>query len=439
MVMDGSARRTRWWTRVSLALALGGWLNAVMAEVFHAGPDDYLLQLRRLGPGDRLQLAPGHYRHGLSIHRVHGAPGRPIVIAGPTGDDPAVFVARPDRNVVSIADASYVTVRDLEIDGRGAFVDGVKAEGYATSAHHITLENLYIHDLVDNQQSVGISTKCPAWDWVIRSNRIERVGTGMYFGDSDGSDPFVGGLIEHNHVVDTIGYSLQVKHQRPRPAVAGIPAEPRRTIIRRNLFVKQRGASTGPMARPNVLVGHWPLQGPGKDDEYLVYGNVFFQNPSEALFQGEGNIALYDNLFFDEHANRFPAVAIQPHNDIPRRVRIFFNTVVKPEMGIRVLRDTERAVEGQDLIGNAVFAAAPLQGGWQSDNVTAPYAKAAAFLRRPYAPLSDLDLAPLPGRLRGPTIDLGPFDDLPDHDRDFAGRLRTGDYRGAHAASDLDP
>ena len=50
-----------------------------------------------------------------------------------------------------------------------------------------------------------------------------------------------------------------------------------------------------------------------------------------------------------------------------------------------------------------------------------------------------LDLAPLPGRLRGPTIDLGPFDDLPDHDRDFAGRLRTGDYRGAHAASDLDP
>ena len=36
---------------------------------------------------------------------------------------------RPGHNTVSIKNAAYVTVRDLELDGRGAFVDAVKAEG----------------------------------------------------------------------------------------------------------------------------------------------------------------------------------------------------------------------------------------------------------------------------------------------------------------------
>ncbi len=73
---------------------------------------------------------------------------------------------------------------NLEIDGAGALqVDAVKAEGNADFAHHITLENLYIHNFAAQQQSVGISTKCPAWGWIVRGNRIEGVGTGMYFGD----------------------------------------------------------------------------------------------------------------------------------------------------------------------------------------------------------------------------------------------------------------
>jgi hypothetical protein len=113
----------------------------------------------------------------------------------------------------------------------------------------------------------------------------------MYFGNSDGTDPFIGGLIEGNQVVNTIGYNLQIKHQRQRPEIDGIPTGPRRTIIWRNRFVKARGGSEGPMARPNVLLGHLPVKGPGKDDEYVVYGNLFFQNPNEALFRtGRGFI-----------------------------------------------------------------------------------------------------------------------------------------------------
>ena len=102
-------------------------------------------------------------------------------------------------------------------------VDAVKSERPARYAHHITLENLLIRGHGNNQQTVGISTKCPAWNWVIRHNTIIGAGTGMYLGDSDGSAPFVAGVIEQNLIVDTIGYNLQIKHQRPRPDVAGMP------------------------------------------------------------------------------------------------------------------------------------------------------------------------------------------------------------------------
>lgn len=64
------------------------------------------------------------------------------------------------------------------LDGRDLPVDAVKAEGHADWAHHITLENLLIRvrGHGNNQQTVGISTKCPAWGWVIRDNEI--IGAG---------------------------------------------------------------------------------------------------------------------------------------------------------------------------------------------------------------------------------------------------------------------
>ena len=56
---------------------------------------------------------------------------------------------------------------------------------------------------------------------------------------------------------------------------------------------RRRFRSTGGSARPNLLVGGFPPTGWGANDSYEIYGNFFYNNPVEALFQGTGNIKLY--------------------------------------------------------------------------------------------------------------------------------------------------
>jgi len=421
-------------SRAVLSLLLAGLASAGGAADYHAGPEDYRAYLSRLAAGDRLILREGDYDRGLPLHKLEGRADAPIVVVGPASGPRARFLARPGANTLSLLDVRHVVIRNLELDGRNLPVDAVKAEGHARFAHFVTLENLHIHDHAASQQSVGISSKCPAFGWVVRGNRIERVGTGMYFGDSDGSDPFVAGLIEGNHVSDTLGYSLQIKHQRARPADMPEADARHDTVIRRNLFAK-----AGPLPvpgekpatlRPNVLVGHFPVGGPGGEDRYLIHGNLFWQNPGEALLQGEGNLAVYNNVF----VNRLgPAVRIQPHNDIPRQVEVFHNTVLARGEGI-ALRQREGAPEFvQRVTRNLVFAARPLLGGEQHDNVTGGPDEAGRYLASPQAELPGLDVAP---RLRWPKMaGLPPQAGAqhPGSQGDIDGRPRTPPFPGACA------
>jgi len=332
---------------------------------YRANAENYLEQLRHLQPGDRLLLESGDYPKGLPLHRLSGQAGQPIVIEAANPAAPPRFTARPRANTVSLIDARHLVVRHLELDGRNVPVDAVKAEGHSRYADFITLEHLYIHDHAASQQNVGISTKCPAFGWVVRNNRIERVGTGMYFGDSDGSDPFVAGVIDGNRVSGTLGYNLQIKHQKYRPP--GV-VDRHDTVIRYNLFSKQ-DALPGTQARPNVLLGHFPLAGAGSEDRYLVYGNLFLHNPSEALLQAEGRVAMYDNIFINGSGD---AIRIQPHNDVPRDMDIFSNTVLASGTGIQV-RKAEHSAYHQRLFGNVVAATTPMLGGEAAHNVTLPY------------------------------------------------------------------
>lgn len=416
-----------------LFLAITGVLSGISpafaGATYTVDPGTYRARLKQLKPGADVRLMPGEYRDGLPLQQLQGTEQSPITISGPDGEPRAVFVARPGHNTVSIVNSSYVTIRNLVLDGRNLRVDGVKCEGHADWAHHITLDGLRIRGHGNNQQTVGISTKCPAWGWVIRNNVIEGAGTGLYLGNSDGRAPFIGGLIDRNLIVDTLGYNLQIKHQQPRPVLPGIPDGDNATIIRHNVFSKAHGGSAE-MARPNLLVGHWPLAGPGANDRYFIYGNFFYQNPHEALFQGEGNIALYNNLFVNHFGD---AIRIQPHNDTARAISVFYNTVIARGSGITFARRENDPAYPQFVMANIVFAGVPVRGASLETNLTGEFADARNHLIRPFAPLGKMNLIPVDTRVRKRADDGMRFDAYPQADLDFDGSLRGTGELGAYA------
>lgn len=410
-----------------------------LGTIYNGDPGNYRSLLDQLQPGDTLQLEAGTYTEGLPLNNLNGTAAAPIIIAGPENGARAVFTARTCCNTISIVTSSYVEIYNLELDGQDlGGVDAVKVEGTANNwAHHITLENLYIHRHDNGQQTVGINTKAPAWNWTVRRNIIASAGTGMYFGDSDGGDPFVNSLIEGNLIVDTIGYNIQIKHQTgSRPTDLGMPTSGT-TIIRHNVFSKANNASTGPNARPNLLVGHWPLSGAGVSDVYQIYGNFFYQNPTgESLFQGEGNVALYNNLFVNTVGH---AIAIQAQNDVPKMIRVFNNSVLASGTGIRVSGGDSNFE--QKVIGNAVFGATPINAADVADNVTDSLANAANYLTSPGGDPANgtLDLYPLPGTLTGPPLDSSSFETFVEWDHDFNGDAHDGTFRGAYAGEGQNP
>ena len=411
-----------------VAIAFAVFAGIAQSAVYEATPADYRQMVKLLQPGDTLQLAAGEYLDGLTLHELSGALGRPIVIAGPEQGGSATLVARPGHNTISISNSHYLLIRNLALEGNKLPVDAVKAEGTSISAHDITLENLVIRGHGNHQQNVGISTKCPAWNWVIRGVTIIGAGTGMYLGDSNGNAPFVAGLIERNVIVDSIGYNLQIKHQLVRPDLPGMPMGTSVTVIRHNVFAKPNAGSPFE-ARPNVLVGHFPKEGRGAEDTYAIYGNFFYQNRHEALFQGEGNVAVYSNVFVNDYGD---GVRIQPHNDVPRRIAIAYNTVVAKGAGIAVTVRDGTPRYPQEVSGNAVFAGMPVTAANGIRNLDASLADAASYLRSPFASPPGLDLHPvrnLASAVSGNAIARKPW---PDWGRDFDGVPRAPGAIGAY-------
>lgn len=378
-----------------------------------------------------LELTPGIYPDGLPIHDLHGAAGAPITISGLPDSPRPVFPARAGVHTVSLMDSSHIVLRGLELDGGHQPADGIKAEGQGRrrciAVHDIVIDDLHVHDHDAGQGTVGINVQCNAWNWTIRRTVVERVGTGMYLGGSAGDTPFVRGTIEGNLVADTRGYNLQIKHQRERPDVPGMPGDAGATTIRHNVFSKAGDGARGRDARPNVLVGHWPLTGPGARDMYEIYGNFFYQNPTgEPLLQAEGRLAVYSNLFVN-HAG--DGVWIRPHNDRPRRVLLFWNTVVVTGRGIRVTRADRGAVAA----GNAVFAGkAPIRGVDAADNLVDRYTRADEYLLRPFEGPGTMNFGPRADRLIGPSIDASALAGCSHGSEDIEGRPRDGGNRGAY-------
>jgi hypothetical protein len=420
---------------LTLDQTIGGCGGLAPERTIQATPSTYKSLLGTLKPGDRLQLAAGTYTQQLVVWNLNGQANRCIVIEGPATGSPALFIGSSTYNTISLKNNSYLVFRNLSLDGQSKLGDGVKVESSSTYAHHITLDNLKLRGYNSDSQRVGVSTKGKAWNFVIRHLDIQGAGVGMYLGNSSGGAEFANSLIENNLVTDSKLYDLQIKHQLSRDTTIGMPANGT-TIIRYNVFSKASNAATGADARPNVLVGHWPLSGAGSNDLYQIYGNLFWQNPTEALFQGEGNIALHDNLFVQRAFSR--TIRIQKHNDVPRRIDIFNNTIVATGEGI-LITNADPAYP-QRVRGNAVFAVQPISGGQQADNITGPYSAAGQYLTNPTGTLgTTLDLYPKPGKLEGTAIDTGFAIGLVDSGLDFNKLPRLSTFRGAYSGDGVNP
>lgn len=422
---------------ILLLIASFLFIQNIKANIFTANPSNYTTFLSSLVAGDTLVLTAGNYLHNLTLNNINGTALKPIVITG-VGNI-TVLLGQSGHNTISITKCSFLVIQNLKLDGLNQFVDAVKAEGSTGNwAHHITIEKLYIVNYFSDQQQVGISTKCSAWNWVIRKNKIIGSGTGMYLGNSDGKAPFVNGIVENNYVANTIGYNIQIKHQVngvrdlfPGTQVNGF------TIVRNNTFSKDvNTSSTGGNARPNLLVGGFPSTGWGASDYYEIYGNFFYNNPVEALLQGTGNIMLYSNIFVN-HYN--PAgmrvVYFTPQNGVsPQDIKVFHNTMWAANSSGGIRLNSPNTSYQQYCYANAVFSPSAITNFTNSvNNITDSYANAGNYVLSATPELSTLDLYPKSGQLTGASTASTLFQNNTHWDKDFNSATYNWTYRGAYS------
>lgn len=407
-----------------------------------ATPSTFQKLLSALKPGDTMNLEPGQYPP-LAIAKLNGEPDAWITIKGPATGKPAAVVGEIGSNTIEIVNSSFLAIENLRIDSRGipgAF--GISAKGGERNhTHDIRIEGNTLVGQNGNQQTDGISTKIPTWGWIIRNNQILGAGTGIYLGNSDGTDPFVSGLIEHNLVKDTIGYNMEIKDQFSIPAVPGMPLKSSSTIIRDNVFIKDDSPSPDG-DRPNLLVGAFPETGIGFLNLYEIYGNFFYHNHREALFQGSGRVSLHDNIFVDGPLN-YSAVELRRQNFPLKLAYVYNNTVYTQGRGISF---GTPAVTADAVTGNLVFASDPITGpiGRLSNNLAAPFASALGYVNLPSFELGSMDFYPRTGKCQGPTISLIPFHSDADYNLDFNGTPKNKAkgapvFRGAYSGSGTNP
>jgi ABC-type lipoprotein export system ATPase subunit len=153
---------------VCLALA-----NVGLATVYEASPNDYRQSIKRLRAGDTLLLAAGEYREGLAVHGLSGRLRPSHRHRGPRAGRP--------RDVRRASRTKYGQHRRFELradsqsrargeqqsrrrcEGRRQCAAGRTTSRWRTSSSGVT---------ATTSRPVGISTKCPAWNWVIRGVTI---------------------------------------------------------------------------------------------------------------------------------------------------------------------------------------------------------------------------------------------------------------------------
>ncbi|HEX8200561.1 MAG TPA: hypothetical protein VF590_08740, partial [Isosphaeraceae bacterium] len=106
-------------------------------------------------PGTRILLRPGIYSGDIYLVNMVGAPGSPILFGA--ADPTQRPVIRGGLDGIHLVDPQYVEISDLILDG--AYYNGVNVDDggtYDTPAHHVTLRNLDVRNVVGTANSNGL-------------------------------------------------------------------------------------------------------------------------------------------------------------------------------------------------------------------------------------------------------------------------------------------
>jgi hypothetical protein len=144
------------------------------------------------------------------------------------------------------------------------------------------------------------------------------------------------------------------------------------------------------------------------------------------------------NIFVNTLNSPYPAVNITPHNDRPRMVRIFNNTIISKKRGISVMGGYPEFQ--QKVIGNVVFSPTPIRAGDIQDNVTDEFTAAGNYLVNPFASPGQLDVYPQLGKVTGEPLATDSFTGhFTEWDKDFNGSRREWVFRGAYSGEGVNP
>jgi len=315
------------------SLAVG---NAVGATIYANPGDNLTTKIDTMNPGDTLILNPGDYSSTVRITEKNGDPDNWFTMRGPDSGT-ARIVATGFNNMIEFKRSSYWRLENLELDGDNytaseAFKVQTVSDYHNDYGHHIVLDGLHIHHFMD----VCISTKATVWDMTVRNCYIHDTNSvGLYMGNSDGYQPIMNFVYEHNFVERTGRYNMEIKQQNPRIGVAlgttpDLEFETWGWLIKDSVFMRTYPPANAP--RPNFLIDAAPMSGVGSDDLATICGNVVLGNaPSingEHGFQLSGNIRVYNNVIVNIAADGYSGIRVGSHAGIdPRNVEIYNNTI----------------------------------------------------------------------------------------------------------------
>ncbi|QDU77310.1 hypothetical protein Pan97_43770 [Bremerella volcania] len=137
---------------------------------------ELLRAVSRAKPGSVITITAESMPGGISIKDLRGTAEKPIVIRGKTTTQRCVIEG--GNFGMQISDPAHVVLENLEI--RGVSQNGLNIDDagtYDSPALHVTLRNLYVHDIGPNGNCDGI--KLSGVDHLtIESCRVERWGKG---------------------------------------------------------------------------------------------------------------------------------------------------------------------------------------------------------------------------------------------------------------------